>query len=233
VPLAFTVPAEDEVSVRVADVGGTVGGVSDPATGVLRVNGAPQGMTVGGGTFSAQAILKSGDNMLRATVDVPDGRRGCTERTLRSTIAEATVSATLTWSDADADLDLYVTQPDGETAWFSNRTTTAGGTLDRDDTSGYGPETYSLSAAEGDTVVPGDYVVRVHYYSDHEGSEVPTRAVGWRVVAVVNEGTPGEMRVIREGVLSAENSSNSSPGSTGPDWADAATLTVPAPPPGG
>ena len=74
-------------------------------------------------------------------------------------------------------------------------------------------------------------MVRVHYYSDRQGTD-PPRTIGWRVVAVVNEGTPGEMRVIREGVLSAENSSNSNPGSTGPDWADAATLTIP-PPAGG
>jgi len=168
---------------------------------------------------------------LRATVDLPDGRRGCAERTVRSTIAEATLSATLTWTDDDADIDLYVTQPDDETSWYANRTTSIGGSLDRDDLSGYGPETYSLSADEGDAVLFGDYLVRVHYYSDHTPNDEPSRAVSWRVVIVVNEGTPEEERIIREGVLSVDMSSNSSPGSSGPDWADVATVTIPEPQP--
>lgn len=53
----------------------------------------------------------------------------------------------LTW-DTDADLDLYVVEPDGTEIWYgsafrldySGETSPAGGTLDVDDTDGYGPE---------------------------------------------------------------------------------------------
>jgi uncharacterized protein YfaP (DUF2135 family) len=172
-------------------------------------------------------VLRSGDNRLKVTVDGPDGGRGCAEKTIRSETPKTTLSATLTWDASDADVDLYVTQPDGETAWYSDKTTSIGGVLDVDNTSGIGPENYFLSFDEGDTVVTGAYVIRVHYFSDHRADdETPPRAVRWRVTLLLNEGTDTEKREFFSGTLTVPNSGNGSPGSTGPDWAEVAQPTL-------
>jgi len=170
-------------------------------------------------------VLSAGDNTLRVAVDGPDGRRGCAQRTIQSTTPKTTISATLTWSLSGADVDLYTTQPDNETAWYSHVATAIGGRLDVDNTQGFGPENYFLSSEEGDTVVPGAYTIRVHYYSDHlKTQDTPARAVPYRVVIIVNEGTPSEKREFHEGTLTVDNSGNSSPGGSGPDWATVAEV---------
>lgn len=231
IPVAFTQPTEAETDQRVITVAGTVGD-TDVTQGNLRVNGSPQPIDVGGGAFSSQVVLRSGDNTLRVAVDGPDGRRGCAERTVRSTTPKTTISATLTWSLSNSDVDLYVTQPDGETAWYSARTTGIGGRLDVDNTSGLGPENYFLSSEEGDTILPGTYTVRVHYYSDHERTaETPTRIAEWRVVILLNEGTPREQREFRRGTLAKDDAGNAAPGASGADWATAAQVNLEAPPP--
>jgi hypothetical protein len=65
----------------------------------------------------------------------------------------------LTW-DADAtDIDLWVTDPNGEKAFYSNPLTYQGGRMSRDFTGGYGPEEFSLKRAR-----PGRYLVQVQFY---------------------------------------------------------------------
>jgi uncharacterized protein YfaP (DUF2135 family) len=219
IPVAITAPSEAETEERVITVSGTIGDAS-VTSGSLRVNGSPQGIDVSGGGFSAQVVLQSGDNTVRVAVDGPDGRRGCTEQAIRSNTPKSTLSATLTWNLDSTDVDLYTSQPDGETSWYSDKITTIGGRLDVDNTRGFGPENYFLSFEEGDTILTGTYTVRVHYYRDRLSDvETPTRAVGYRVVMVANEGAPNEKRKIATGTLSVDDSGNSSPGSTGPDWA--------------
>jgi len=228
VPVTITAPSVAETSARVVQVAGTVG-EPDVATGTLRVNGSPQPIAVAAGAFASEVVLRSGNNDLRVSVDAPDGRRGCAERSIASTTAQTTLSATLTWNLPRTDVDLYVTQPDGQTAWFGGTTTSIGGRLDVDNTSGFGPENYFLSSVEGDTILPGPYTVRVHYYRDQDsGDEQPTRAVGWRVVVLLNEGTKFERRQITQGTLSAESSTNDAPGSSGPDWASVTTVSFAA-----
>lgn len=128
IPVAITEPSEATTSERIITVAGTVG---EPVTSAnLRVNNSLQSLVLNGNAFSTQAVLRAGENRLRVAVDAPDDRRGCAERTIRSETQRTTISATLTWNLADVDVDLYVTQPDGETAWYSNRDTAIGGRLD-------------------------------------------------------------------------------------------------------
>ena len=171
---------------------------------------------------------RSGDNTIDVNVTAPDGRRGCANRAIASTTPQTSISVTLTWTLGSADVDLYVTQPDNQTAWHSNRTTSIGGHLDVDNTSGFGPENYFLSAAEGDTVLSGNYTIRVHYYRDAlRQNPPPTRIVGWRVIVLLHEGTPMERQDIYNGTLSLDNPSNSSPGSSGPDWVTVTQVPIP------
>ena len=71
------------------------------------------------------------------------------------------IQITLTW-DNTADLDLYVTDPTGETIYYVNPTSASGGQLDVDDIDGYGPENIFWTAG---TVLSGNYSVEVNHFS--------------------------------------------------------------------
>ena len=138
------------------------------------------------------------------------------------------MSATLTWALGSSDVDLYVTQPDSQTSWYSNKTTSAGGRLDVDNTSGFGPENYYINLPADSPLRTGNCSIRVHYFKDAQQSgTTPTRPANWRVVTVLNEGAPNEKYQVFTGVLSAANSSNANPGSSGPDWATVGEVSIP------
>lgn len=72
------------------------------------------------------------------------------------------VRVVLNWSTADADMDLWVTDPYGEACWYKHKLTSIGGQLTEDYTEGYGPEEFLLKKA-----VPGTYKVEVDYFDDN------------------------------------------------------------------
>ncbi len=80
------------------------------------------------------------------------------------------IQVTLTW-DSVCDLDLWVTDPYGETIRWNNPTSASGGYLDFDNTYGYGPE--NIFWPDG-MAPPGKYSVHVDYFS---GSGVSTYSV--------------------------------------------------------
>jgi Ca-activated chloride channel homolog len=67
----------------------------------------------------------------------------------------------LTWDADNTDIDLWVTDPDGEKAYYGNRLTYQGGRMSLDFTGGYGPEEFSLKHAK-----PGKYKVEANYFGD-------------------------------------------------------------------
>jgi Ca-activated chloride channel homolog len=69
--------------------------------------------------------------------------------------------AVLTWDADNTDIDLWVTDPNGEKASYSNRMTYQGGRMSLDFTGGYGPEEFSLKVAK-----PGKYRVQAQYFGD-------------------------------------------------------------------
>ncbi len=71
--------------------------------------------------------------------------------------------ATLTWNTNGTDVDFWITDPNGERCYYAHSSTASGLMLDVDDTNGYGPENITSPS-----VIPGDYLVQVHYYSDHD-----------------------------------------------------------------
>lgn len=71
--------------------------------------------------------------------------------------------ATLSWDADNTDIDLWITDPNGETAYYGHPDTYQGGHVSRDITSGYGPEEFSLKRAK-----PGKYTVRAKFYGHRQ-----------------------------------------------------------------
>lgn len=67
----------------------------------------------------------------------------------------------LGWDADNSDMDLWVTDPHGERAYYGNRNTRQGGRLSEDATQGYGPEEFVLRDP-----IPGVYKVEVNYFGD-------------------------------------------------------------------
>lgn len=75
------------------------------------------------------------------------------------------VRIVLSWDADMTDMDLHVTEPSGERAFYGHNRTTIGGLVSRDFTRGYGPEEYLLRNA-----MPGKYKVAVKYYGSSQAS---------------------------------------------------------------
>lgn len=63
------------------------------------------------------------------------------------------------WTADDADIDLWVDEPNGERVLYSNSLSSAGGQISNDMTDGYGPEEYAVRRAAA-----GPYRVRINGY---------------------------------------------------------------------
>ena len=91
----------------------------------------------------------------------------------------------LTW-DADlCDMDLWVTDPNGEKCFYSHPNTYIGGLMSRDFTQGYGPEEFILKKAQ-----PGKYKIEVNYYGNSQ--QVIAGATTIQVLLTTGFGTEHE-----------------------------------------
>jgi len=181
---------------------------------------------VSGGSFDTVIDVSGGTNTLVVIAGVK-AYSGQLDNTLANAATlvrqfmgppDALFRATLTWAQQNTDVDLYVTEPGGETAWYQNHNTSHGLTLDFDNTSGLGPENTTIPT--GSTPLSGNYVVKVHYYSDH-GTGMATNG---EVNIVLYEHDPIKSKkktfvwnLPRSGAQ-GQSCCNQNPGSTGPDW---------------
>ncbi|MBP7868061.1 MAG: DUF2135 domain-containing protein [Acidobacteria bacterium] len=102
-------------------------------------------------------------------------------------LLDVDVRIVLTW-DADlTDMDLWVTEPSGEKAMYSNNRTRIGGLVSRDFTQGYGPEEYCLHKA-----MHGTYVIEANYYGNR--AQTLQGAVTLQVDVYTDYGRPTEKR---------------------------------------
>lgn len=69
----------------------------------------------------------------------------------------------LSWDADNTDIDLWVTDPNGEKAFYGHRLTYQGGRMSQDFTGGYGPEEFSLRTAK-----PGRYKVEAQFYGNRQ-----------------------------------------------------------------
>ncbi|MDI9240064.1 VIT domain-containing protein [Lysobacter sp. LF1] len=89
----------------------------------------------------------------------------------------------LSWDSDNSDMDLWVTDPNGEKCYYSNRSTYQGGRLSEDFTGGYGPEEFVLRDPK-----PGKYKVQAHYFGDRQ--QVVTGATTLSLWLSTGFGTP-------------------------------------------
>ena len=73
------------------------------------------------------------------------------------------VRVVLTWDADNTDMDLWVTDPNGERCSYEHRDTFIGGHMSPDFTGGYGPEEFLLKRAQ-----PGKYQVHVQFYGNRQ-----------------------------------------------------------------
>lgn len=139
------------------------------------------------GVFEQVIILPGSAEARRISLEVSAEsglRREEARAGFMAAIIPADFRATLLWNTNGTDVDLWVTDPDGEKCYFAHQTTASGLELDVDDVTGYGPENITGEA----DLPPGDYVVQVHYYSDH-GTGLASDCT---VLLTLHESTPDE-----------------------------------------
>ena len=78
-------------------------------------------------------------------------------------VLDCDLRITLAWDADETDIDIHVTEPGGEEAYYGHRLTHAGGRVSEDITDGYGPELYEIRKAR-----EGEYGIRAHYYASHQ-----------------------------------------------------------------
>ena len=96
----------------------------------------------------------------------------------------------------DTELNLWVTDPFGETCYYGNMETRVGGVITTDWESGYGPEVFLLKHA-----FPGVYRVEVEYYGNYQ--QILSAAPTLHVDIIIDFGRPTEHR--RSVTLRPEN----------------------------
>jgi tetratricopeptide (TPR) repeat protein len=67
------------------------------------------------------------------------------------------------WNMDNTDMDLWMTDPNGEKCYYSHKSTAIGGHLSNDITQGYGPEQFLLKRA-----IKGKYKIEMNYYGDRQ-----------------------------------------------------------------
>jgi uncharacterized protein YfaP (DUF2135 family) len=134
-------------------------------------------------------------------------------------VPAAVILATLTWDTAGTDLDLYAIDPTDDYSCYYHTSTASGGRLDFDNTTGFGPEHWTLTT-DNKVQWGSNYIFRVHYYDDHvndnPGDAIPTQ---WTVNIQMYENTTNFQSTTFSGELDYHDSTNDSPAGMGGDWA--------------
>ena len=73
------------------------------------------------------------------------------------------IRVVLNWNKPDTDIDLWVTDPNGEKCYYSNNRTSNGGRISNDFTDGFGPEQFLLKKA-----VKGAYKIETNFFNEDQ-----------------------------------------------------------------
>lgn len=78
-------------------------------------------------------------------------------------VPDCDLRITLAWDADETDVDIHVTEPTGEEAYYAHRFTQSGGRVSEDITDGYGPELYEVREA-----MDGSYAIKAHYFASRQ-----------------------------------------------------------------
>ena len=93
------------------------------------------------------------------------------------------------WNMNNTDIDLWVTDPNGEKCYYSHNRTAIGGRISHDMTQGFGPEQFLLKKA-----IKGTYKIEINYYGDRQATIAgPTTIMA---EMFTHYGTPDEKKEI-------------------------------------
>ncbi len=145
----------------------------------------------GDGKFSFTLPLKGGENMI-SMIASEKGNKYSQWAAFKLLIIEskhqpAYMTVTLNWGKDNSDIDLWVTEPGGESVGFSHRkgVSTINPYLDFDNTQGYGPEHYvaieGMSIPGSTTGLYGRYSIIANYWGDDDDDYEHTQAVPWTI----------------------------------------------------
>ncbi len=73
------------------------------------------------------------------------------------------IRVVLNWNKPDTDIDLWVTDPNGEKCYYSYNRTSNGGRISNDFTDGFGPEQFLLKKA-----VKGEYKIETNFFNEDQ-----------------------------------------------------------------
>jgi tetratricopeptide (TPR) repeat protein len=99
------------------------------------------------------------------------------------------VRIVLNWNKNNTDIDLSVTDPNGEKCFYQNGSTAIGGRMSKDFTEGFGPEQFILKKG-----VKGKYKIQMDYYSDAQVTIAGPTTIMAEIY--LHYGTPREERKI-------------------------------------
>lgn len=207
----------DQVSNRVVSIAGNIpdedGARESVSKVTVTVNGIATDTTINSdGSFVADVVVTLGDNIIKA-----QGFSGSTPVTNEEIITIQGVESTSTgrnaliasravfilrWDTNATDLDIYSTDKNDGTIWYSDGTE-GPGNLDYDDVSGFGPEVISYRSTNDDVYVNGTFDVDVHYYS---GSQ----STNYTLDVVLNETEGSNRRLLKFNSIVPHTQSNSS-----------------------
>jgi uncharacterized protein YfaP (DUF2135 family) len=198
-------PAYTTADTAITIQGAVTGGLAqDPANRVDNVTILLEGQEIQAavdatGVFRATIPLQSGRNQIvflaASAADYRSLWAGFEQVWVESTAAVADLTVTLSWGQGASDVDLYVREPgaegiSGDTVYYSHRRgfSEVNPYLDFDNTSGFGPEHYiarqgtSTLRSDGSANpegIFGDYLVKVHYYADHDENAEEIQPISW------------------------------------------------------
>lgn len=95
----------------------------------------------------------------------------------------------LTWNTNDCDIDLWVTDPNGEKCYYKHRYTVIGGRISDDVTRGYGPEEFCLKKA-----AKGEYLIEADYYGTRSQKQLQPVVV--QATIYTNFGRPNQKKQV-------------------------------------
>ncbi|MFK7767684.1 MAG: hypothetical protein AB8B55_10725 [Mariniblastus sp.] len=104
--------------------------------------------------------IKSGE-MKSTAKEFASARLDSLKKTLKFDSADLVI--TMLWNTDQTDVDLHVTEPNGEECSYENKKTRSGGKITSDITTGFGPEMYTNPNAPS-----GKYDIKVKYYSNSQ-----------------------------------------------------------------